>query len=904
MTETPQKDPDSAGAARVERARPARIVIEPRPSHDHVMAVLGPTNTGKTHLAVERMLAHESGIIGLPLRLLAREIYDRMVEAKGARLVALITGEEKIIPDGARYYVCTTESMPADNSIEDRPVAFVAVDEVQLAADPERGHVFTDRLLHARGEEETMFLGAETMRTALSRLLPSVDFTSRPRLSDLTYGGPKKLSRLPRRAAVVAFSVEEVYRTAELIRQQRGGAAVVMGALSPRTRNAQVALYEAGDVDYLVATDAIGMGLNLDVDHVAFAGLKKFDGTVHRDLRASEIAQIAGRAGRYFNDGTFGTTGDAPPLTPEIIEAVEGHQFPSVNALKWRNTDLDFSSIETLIATLEYFPEQNGLQRSAGAVDIMSLRILSKLASIEALPSSEQTSRLLWEVCQIPDFRKIMTDDHVSLLETVFVQLHDQNGHIDENWLNGQIRAVDNIEGDIDSLAARLAHIRTWTYVSNKAGWLTDPDHWQGFAREVEDRLSDALHEGLTERFIDVRSSHVIRRLVEDENTLAGIDKDGEVTIEGHFVGRLRGFEFTPDPRAGTEGIRTIRYAAGKALKDELDRRALALRNADDTTFRVTDTGHVLWRGGPVAKLIKGASALSPAIELVGADLLSRDANEAVIDRLKSWLERYLHEQLGPLFALTNADLQGQAKGIAFQIVEGLGVVRRRQVIPLLRDMTREDRTGLRKQHVRIGENSIFLPILLKPGATFLRLLLWRLASDIKEPLTPPPPGLVTVPAEKNLPDGFYDICGFRQCGSRAVRIDMLERLSVELRKSGKTGPFELTAEHMSLVGCSGGEFAEIVNALSYRKIKPGAESGGAEGEPPVLYEWQRQKRPVRRNAEKQSHADPQKPSNKTPNRKRTASRSTGRRSQPPNPNSPFAGLAAFKDQLTAREKK
>src|SRR5262245_20572255 len=535
----------------------------------NVTAVLGPTNTGKTHLAIERMLGHQSGLIGLPLRLLAREVYDKIVARTGADAVALVTGEEKIKPERPRYYVCTVEAMPRGVDVD-----FLAIDEVQLAADPERGHVFTDRLLHARGREETLLLGAQTMRQTIAELIPGANFISRPRLSKLTYAGEKKITRLPARTAVVAFSASEVYAIAELMRRQRGGAAVVLGALSPRTRNAQVALYQSGDVDFLVATDAIGMGLNLDVDHVAFAGVRKYDGQVHRELTPAELAQIAGRAGRHMNDGTFGVTGTVQGFASDLVERLETHTFDNVKSLQWRSRDLDFRSLDQLRDSLRRVPDEPRLARARIADDTAALESVSADPAVAAMATNPEAVARLWDVCQVPDYRKISSQDHADLVATLYKFLMGPSGRIPVDWFANQVAFADRTDGDIDTLANRIAHIRTWTFVSNRGDWLDDPEHWQGRTRAIEDTLSDALHECLTQRFIDRRTSALMRGLKEKDGLVADIAQDGAVQVENHYVGRLQGFRFFPDTQA--EGIhgKAARTAAAQVLAKELAMRA------------------------------------------------------------------------------------------------------------------------------------------------------------------------------------------------------------------------------------------------------------------------------------------------------------------------------------------
>ena len=631
-------------------------------------AVLGPTNTGKTYLAVERMLGHESGMIGFPLRLLARENYDRIRRVKGDGAVALVTGEEKILPPGARYFVCTVESMPLD-----RPVGFLAIDEVQMAADPERGHVFTDRLLHARGVQETMLLGAETMRPLLRRLIPGLEVITRPRFSTLRYTGPRKATRLPPRSAVVAFSASEVYRIAETMRRQQGGCAVVMGALSPRTRNAQVEMYQAGEVDHLVATDAIGMGLNMDLLHVAFAGLAKFDGRGPRRLTPAELAQIAGRAGRHMNDGSFGTTAEIGPLAPEMVEAIENHRFDAIAALMWRNSELDFHSVGSLMASLERRSPDPVLLRARQADDQQALAQLGKDPEILRRIGGPATVRLLWEVCQIPDFRKVMSDAHTRLLGQIFRHLTAPEGRLPTDWVAGHVARLDRNDGDIDTLMARIAHIRTWTYISHRAGWLADPRHWQETTRAVEDKLSDALHRVLTQRFVDRRQAHLLRRM-KDGNALVGsVTRAGEVIVEGHGVGQLAGFRFIPDGSGGVEESRPLLNAARRALAREIPERLARLEAAPDAAFALSAAGVVSWEGAPVGRLTAGEAVTRPRVDPLQSDLLDSAQRERLRRRLALWAEHYIARRLKPLTAAAAAPVTGATRGRAVPAHRGPG---------------------------------------------------------------------------------------------------------------------------------------------------------------------------------------------------------------------------------------
>lgn len=800
----------------------------------NVTAVLGPTNTGKTHLAIERMLGHQSGLIGLPLRLLAREVYDRIVARVGADAVALVTGEEKIKPDRARYFVCTVEAMPREADVE-----FLAVDEVQLAADPERGHVFTDRILHVRGKHETLLLGAQTMREAISELIPGANFISRPRLSKLTFAGDKKITRLPPRSAIVAFSAAEVYEIAELMRRQRGGAAVVLGALSPRTRNAQVALYQSGDVDFIVATDAIGMGLNLDVDHVAFAGVRKFDGQVHRDLTPAELAQIAGRAGRHMNDGTFGTTGSVEPFSADIIERLEQHTFDNVKSLQWRTRELDFSTVENLRESLRAMPRERRLMRARMADDTIALESVSHDRDVLAVATSRDAVTRLWDVCQVPDYRKISTQDHAELVGTLYKFIMGPEGRIPVDWFAKQVAFADRTDGDIDTLSTRIAHIRTWTFVSNRANWLADPEHWQGRTRAIEDSLSDALHEQLTQRFVDRRTSALMRGLKDKDDLVAEIGEDGAVKVADHFVGRLQGFRFYPDTQA--EGIhgKAARNAAAHVLGRELSMRARRVASAKGDAFKLSRQGHIQWRNEEIARLVAGESPLKPLVELTADEHLQAPDKEKVQERLNAWMMEIIGERLKPLTEIAETkDISGLARGIAFRLLENFGGLRREDVAEEMRALDQPARAKLRAYGVRFGAFNIYFPILLKPASAELALTLWTLANaqkiDVDKLPEPPRAGLTSLIPDKAVPEGFYRVAGFHLCGTRAVRFDMLERLADLIRPlvawrpnlekpeappKGSTGDggFRTTPEMMSILGCSANELGGVLQALGFR---------------------------------------------------------------------------------------
>jgi len=798
-----------------------------------VSAVLGPTNTGKTHLAIERMLGHESGIIGLPLRLLAREVYQRIVERVGAGKVALITGEEKIKPKDARYWVSTVEAMPRDLD-----VAFVAIDEIQLATDLDRGHVFTDRILNRRGRHETLLLGSATMRPLVEKLLPGVNVVVRPRLSTLTFAGEKKISRLPRRSAIVAFSAEEVYSIAEFIRRQRGGAAVVMGALSPRTRNAQVELYQSGDVDYLVATDAIGMGLNLDVDHVAFASDRKFDGWQFRKLNPSEMAQIAGRAGRATRDGTFGTTGRCPPFEEELVGRLEEHVFDTAKVLQWRNAVPDFRSVTALIASLAQPPREEGLARAPTADDVAVLEIMSRDTEVARRLTTPAEVERLWEACQVPDYRKVSPGAHADLVNTLFGHLSG-GGRIPDAWFARQIALTDRAEGDIDTLSNRIAQVRTLTFVANRPDWLKDPEHWQGVTRGVEDKLSDALHERLAQRFVDRRTSVLMRRLRENTMLETEISKTGDVTVEGHVIGHLHGFQFAPDPAAGGEEAKALRAAAQKALAGEIEQRATRLSQAVDEAFVLTFDGTIRWTGEAVAKLIPGDEVLKPRFKIIADEHLTGPVRDQVDARIALWLSAHIEKLLGPLMKVGTAeDITGIARGIAFQIVESLGVLERARVAEEVKGLDQAARATLRGYGVRFGAHHIYLPALLKPAPRSLAAELYALKHGglAQKGLDELPhlaaSGRTSIPVDHEIQKGLYRAVGFRVCGERAVRVDILERLADLIRpalawRPNSPGPkpagavdgrgFTVTVGMTSLAGCSGEDFASILKSLGYR---------------------------------------------------------------------------------------
>ena len=780
-----------------------------------IVAVLGPTNTGKTYYAIERMLGYKSGIIGLPLRLLAREVYDKIVQVRGPSCVALVTGEERIVPAKANYWVCTVEAMPENLSVE-----CLIIDEIQLSADPERGYIFTDRLLKSRGKLETIFLGAETMKGPIKTLIPDVLIQNRKRMSNLTYAGSKKISRMPPRSAIVSFSVDNVYGIAELIRRQKGGAAVVMGALSPRTRNAQVELYQNGDVDYLVATDAIGMGLNLDVNHVAFSSISKFDGRTMRFLAPNELAQIAGRAGRGMSDGSFGETGEVAALDEDVVKAIVEHRFKPLRKLMWRNSELSFVSTETLIQSLDKQTESEVLVKAREADDFIALKTLSQSPDLQFRINDKSSIKLLWDVCRTPDFRGISSVEHSNLLEEIFKFLYEFSA-IPDDWFGQQIKRLDRTDGDIDVLSKRLAFIRTWTYVAQRQSWLHDVSHWRGVTRALEDRLSDALHERLTQRFVDRRTSVLLRRLKQKEALLAEVNENGEVTVEGEFVGKLEGFRFKQDKETTAQEAKTIKSASLQALLPHFNLRADRLYNAPDTEIDFTEQGGLMWGDQAVGKLITGDDIMHPKV----AAFVDSEAGTEVLNKVERRLQHFVDRKISLLFEpLVNLqkdeELTGLAKGFGFQLFESLGILRRQNVLAEVKSLDQDARSLLRKHGVRFGQFTVFMPLLLKPAPTRLRLVLWALSKNLDEFPEAPPPGLVTVPVSTEAPEQYDDMSGYRNAGDRAIRIDMLERLADLLRAEDSRNGFEANADMLSITGMTQEQFANLMEGLGYSAEK------------------------------------------------------------------------------------
>ncbi|MES2002338.1 MAG: helicase-related protein [Pseudomonadota bacterium] len=791
-------------------------------------AILGPTNTGKTHLAIERMCAHSSGVIGFPLRLLAREVYDRVVAMKGAHQVALLTGEERIVPPQARYYLCTAESMPvAREGEEARDFAFAAIDEAQLGVDPERGHVFTDRLLRARGREETLILGSDSLRPIIRELLPEAEIVSRPRFSTLRFAGGTKLSRLPPRSAIVAFSAEQVYALAEMLRRFKGGAAVVMGALSPATRNAQVAMFQRGEVDYLVATDAIGMGLNMDVTHVAFAGLEKFDGRRDRRLTIAEMAQIAGRAGRHQKDGSFGTMGlsgdEGASFTDGEIAAIEEHRFRALDSLYWRNADLDFDDVRTLIMSLETKSDDPVLRSAPEAIDLTVLKLLAQDPAL--IVRREVQARRLWAVCGLPDFRKVGPMHHARMVRRLFSYV-GEGGHIPHEWFAAEVTRLDNVAGDIEALADRLAGVRSWAYIAQRSDWLAEPAKWAERTRGVEARLSDALHERLTQRFVDRRTAVLVRDIgARGADALpVTVAADGEVSVGPEPIGHLAGFEFTVDPSARLADKRLLLAAAERRLGDELDRRASGLIRATDDEFALCadDQGFltVQWEGHVLARLAPGRSLLEPALRTARPlDRLTAERRAALRRRLEQWLERQVERHLGPLQALARAatDKSSSAgvRAIAAMLADASGVLARKALLSAIGGLEPVDRRALYALGVRLGPLDVFMPALIKPAAQQWRAAL--IAVRQSQPLPAlPPAGASTVDAEAD-PRGAA--LAYRRLGRQWLRIDLADRLASHARQARSVpGQAPLDTRLATSLGLSEDSIARLMGEIGFTR--------------------------------------------------------------------------------------
>ena len=778
-----------------------------------IVALLGPTNTGKTHIAIEKMLEFDSGIFGLPLRLLAREVYDKCVIKVGVEKVALITGEEKIIPNTANYFICTVESMPKNKIVD-----FIAIDEIQMCADRERGHIFTERLLESRGTKLTMFLGSQVMGNIISELVDNVEFEKKERFSKLSYSGIKKISRLERKVAIIAFSIEEVYAIAELVRRQKGGAAVIMGSLSPKTRNSQVGLYQSGDVDYLIATDAIGMGLNMDINEIYFSNLKKFDGKKTRRLNLIEMSQIAGRAGRYKNDGGFGTTGDCETLNSDEIEKIEKHQLPDTKSIYWRNSNLDFNKPEKLIASLELRPDNKNLLRTNDSLDESVLRFFLKKGANNII--YHKNLELLWECCQIPDFEKKAYGQHINIIDKVFQFLSTRKKRIPSSFMKEQLKGLEKDHGNVDLLSHRLSNVRTWSYVANKKNWVENSDYWVQLTKNIEDKLSDKLHDELTKSFIDKKISILSRNLKQDLILNTEINEDNKIYIDEQLIGELKGLKFLIEITSKTldTDIKSIKKAARKGVEKELVKRVDSILNGSDLT--INKESKIIWKNNPIARLKKGSNYLSPEIEIIADDSLNEVSRLKLTSFLNKWLENYINEVLGDLIRLTKHKINNQyLRGLVFQLYEKNGVLKRKEVDKIVKLIPAEERKKLWGMGIKIGRYHIYLPKMLKPKAVEFRINLWNLFHNYSGKNKIPQSGLNFLLNEK-LDKNFLLLCGFEQFKEFFVRIDILEKLFIKIIENTKDKKFKINSSMMNLLGCSKDNFFKLMSYMNYKKDK------------------------------------------------------------------------------------
>ncbi len=781
-----------------------------------ITAILGPTNTGKTHLAVETMLEYETGIIGFPLRLLAREIFDKCVNKVGAEKVALITGEEKIIPKSPKYFVCTVESMPQDMMVD-----FIAVDEIQMCTDHERGHIFTDRLLNARGEKLTMFLGSHTMKSVISSLIKNIEFVNRERYSKLTYSGYKKISRLNPKTALIAFSVDEVYAIAELVRRQKGGAAIIMGSLSPKTRNSQVQLYQSGDANFLVATDAIGMGINMDINNVSFSNLRKFDGKKTRKLNLSEISQIAGRAGRHINDGTFGITGQCKQLSSDEIEKLEKHELNKIDMLYWRNAKINFDSLNNLVSSLEEKTDNEFLKRINDCEDEKVLKFMIKNNQDIKGKLSKDYLKTLWECCQIPDFSKKAYGNHTEVVKKVFEFLTSKFGKVTNDYMKKQLEYLDKYNGNIDTLTNRISNVRTWAYVANKKNWTSNSDYWIERTKYIEDKLSDKLHEELTKSFIDKRISVLSKNLKQNITLTTEIKNDDEVVIDGQYMGRLKGMKLELDLKSGSlkTDIKSLRKAARQAIAPELMKRTNKI--IDSEIFKLNDDHKIYWKDDPIAYITRGKNYLHPKIELLVDEAIDPGSKE----KLKMYLEKKLYElissELSNLVNLSKAEFKNNyARALCYQLFENNGVIKREKIHHMIKNISKEDRLILRKIGVKIGRYHVFLPRMLKPSAVDLRVKLWKLYFPEDKLNNIPKYGLNFLKDEATKNNKFLLICGFENFNKFYVRIDILERLFLKIIENTKNGQFKIDSNMINLIGCSKENFFKLLELMEYKSKK------------------------------------------------------------------------------------
>ncbi len=795
----------------------------------NIFAILGPTNTGKTYLAFDRVLSYQTGIFGFPLRLLARENYDKAIHRVGTDKVALLTGEEKIFPKNAKYFFCTVESMPTNIEVE-----CVAIDEVQLASDYERGHIFTDRILNSRGSLETIFLGSMTIKSVLKKLFPKIKIDTRDRYSKLLFDKKENISKLKPRSAVIAFNVTAVYEIAEILRSYKGGAAVVLGSLSPRTRNAQVAVYENKNVDYIVATDAIGMGLNLNIDHVSFSSFRKFDGRYNRNLLPAEIGQIAGRAGRFQNDGTFGYTKEANYLDPIIIKSVEEHQFDAVKKIYWRNSKIDFSSIESLINSLKKNPEKNFFIHKKNAEDEINFRSLSKDQKVKKYLFTTDNIKLLWDVCRIPDFQKIMHDNYIDLLKDIFLNLIENDLFISQSWIEEHIYKLEDYSGGIDELSRKIANIRTWTYISNQSNWLKNKDYWQEKTRDIEDNLSDHLHESLTNRFIDVSANYLVNTKTPGVESKIEIKDDKSINLDDQTYGYINGFNLKLFDKIKSVSILTHNYVKKTArtmieerVNDFIHAPIDSINLGNIQNLNLSDDIRLYWGDEPVGLLKKGENIFSPVAELFSSEFVEAEKKYLIKRKLQEWIDNKIKVTLKPIKDnLEDTILSADVRSITYNLFNFLGTMPIEDYQSDIKNLTEENKSMISKLGIRIGVKFFFIPNFLKKSAIELNAILWRIFYDDSlsgiYPL--PKDGRVSFTSNINMPRTYWAAIGYVCIDNFSVRIDIFEKIFFIARKKIKTGPFLESSDLMNPIGCNSTQLSNILSFCGFENILLGNE--------------------------------------------------------------------------------
>tara|TARA_B100001063_G_scaffold3434_1_gene2513 strand:- start:1219 stop:3783 length:2565 start_codon:yes stop_codon:yes gene_type:complete len=790
----------------------------------NLVAILGPTNTGKTYLAFDRMMAYKSGIFGFPLRLLARENYDKAVKKVGINRVALVTGEEKFIPKEAKYFFCTVESIPKNLNVE-----CVVIDEIQLASDYERGHIFTDNLLNTRGEYETILLGSLTMKSLLIRMFPKIKIETKVRFSRLSFVSNKNFSKLKPRSAIIAFNINNIYEIAENLRSQRGGAAVVLGSLSPRTRNAQVEIYEDKKVDYLVATDAIGMGLNLNINHIAFSSVEKFDGRFKRNLHPNELGQIAGRAGRYENNGTFSLLKNAGELDIKTIQNIEDSNFDSINKIYWRNSNLDFSSIGSFLNSLKKFPIHNYFIHKKNAVDELNFRNLIDDKSIYKLLNNKSRIKLLWDVCRIPDFQKLFNDTYLQLLKTIFLLLV-KNDQIPKPWLEKNIIGLQKFNGGIEELSLKISQIRTWTYISNHQNWIDNEKYWQEKTQEIENNLSDKLHEGLINRFVDSTSKYFIKMHNHDKNPEFAIKNKKTLVINNIEYGSLMGFNLKFNKDVISHSLFSLSHVK-KSTRLMIEEKINNFLNAPNDSINLGDISNInikenikiFWGEENIGQLTKGSSISSPIAEAINTDYLSSENKLLVSAKLQKWIDDLIKNKLWPLKENIDEKSSSKTRAIQFNLFENLGTLPIEKFKSLLKDISQEEKNVLSKLGIRIGAKYFFIPNLLKKTSIELLAVLWCIFNEHKVDgfLPLPRDGRVSFVSDNEMHKEYWFAIGYLRLNNFALRIDIFERIFFIARQKIKSGPFLDSADLMNPVGCNRNQLKDILVycGLSYIKF-------------------------------------------------------------------------------------